>query len=161
MLQRYLEEMTAYTEGVLSNTQHHGNNDRETTDDSGVAATGEILFEVLLSGSTSFLTSDMKAMPPAPPPSATTDPSTEEEQPPNHRPFQSFMHQIFNHGPFVLDIRLLPAVLNKIPHGKRDEFTHARHTAITRRLRLFSAEGYSLRTKLFSKPRQTDIVVFC
>ena len=164
MLQRYLEEMTTYTEGVLSSIQQKGHNCEETRD-GAVAGLGGILFEVPASalglepsGSTLSLTSDMKAALPATRPSATADSPTEEHSP-SRRPFQSITHQIFIHGPFVLDIPLQPAVLNKVSHGERDEFTHARYTAVACRPRLFCAEGYSLRASLFSKPRRTDILL--
>lgn len=62
-------------------------------------------------------------------------------------------------GNLVLDCPVPPKLLNQLPHGERDEFTHMRYTAATCDPNDFYEENFTLRQKLFSKPRHTEIFV--
>ena len=62
-------------------------------------------------------------------------------------------------GNLVIDIPLPPAVLLKVPHGERDEFTHVRYSAVTCQAQSFSDKKYTLRASLFAKPRVTDVLL--
>ncbi len=62
-------------------------------------------------------------------------------------------------GNLVLDCPIPPKLLNQLPHGERDEFTHMRYTAATCDPSDFYNENFTLRQKLFSKPRQTELFI--
>ncbi|KAH7025783.1 chitin synthase 3 [Microdochium trichocladiopsis] len=62
-------------------------------------------------------------------------------------------------GNLVLDCPVPPRLLNQLPHGERDEFTHMRYTAATCDPNDFYTENFTLRQKLFSKPRHTELFI--
>lgn len=62
-------------------------------------------------------------------------------------------------GNLVLDCPVPPKLLNQLPHGERDEFTHMRYTAATCDPNDFKADNFTLRQRLFSKPRQTELFI--
>ncbi|KAK3327412.1 glycosyltransferase family 2 protein [Cercophora scortea] len=62
-------------------------------------------------------------------------------------------------GNLVLDCPIPPKLLNQLPHGERDEFTHMRYTAATCDPSEFYDSAFTLRQKLFSKPRHTEIFI--
>ncbi len=62
-------------------------------------------------------------------------------------------------GNLVLDCPIPPRLLNQLPHGERDEFTHMRYTAATCDPSDFYNENFTLRQRLFSKPRQTELFI--
>ncbi|KAK7746332.1 Chitin synthase, class 2 [Cytospora paraplurivora] len=62
-------------------------------------------------------------------------------------------------GNLVLDCPVPPRLLNQIPHGERDEFTHMRYSAATCDPADFYDENFTLRQKLFSKPRHTELFI--
>ncbi|KAI0472823.1 glycosyltransferase family 2 protein [Xylariaceae sp. FL0804] len=62
-------------------------------------------------------------------------------------------------GNLVLDCPVPPRLLNQLPHGERDEFTHMRYTAATCDPDNFYDENYTLRQKLFSKARHTELFI--
>lgn len=69
--------------------------------------------------------------------------------------------QLFN-GNLVLDCPIPPRLLNQVPHSQppeRDEFTHMRYSAITSDPAEFVAERFTLRQKLFAKPRHTELFI--
>ena len=69
--------------------------------------------------------------------------------------------QLFN-GNLVLDCPIPPKLLNQIPHVEapgRDEFTHMRYSAATCDPADFYEERFTLRQRLFSKPRPTELFI--
>ncbi|KAI4597945.1 Chitin synthase, class 1 [Pestalotiopsis sp. 9143b] len=62
-------------------------------------------------------------------------------------------------GNLVLDCPIPSRLLNQLPHGERDEFTHMRYTAATCDPKDFYDENFTLRQKLFSKPRHTELFI--
>jgi chitin synthase len=69
--------------------------------------------------------------------------------------------QLFN-GNLVLDCPVPPRLLNQVPHAQppeRDEFTHMRYSAATCDPSEFNAERFTLRQKLFAKPRPTELFI--
>ena len=62
-------------------------------------------------------------------------------------------------GNLVLDCPVPPRLLNQLPHGERDEFTHMRYSAATCDPNDFYEENFTLRQKLFSKPRHTELFI--
>ena len=62
-------------------------------------------------------------------------------------------------GNLVLDCPVPPKLLNQLPHGERDEFTHMRYSAATCDPNDFAVESFTLRQRLFSKPRQTELFI--
>lgn len=62
-------------------------------------------------------------------------------------------------GNLVLDCPVPPRLLNQVPHGDRDEFTHMRYTAATCDPNNFYDENFTLRQKLFSKTRHTELFI--
>lgn len=62
-------------------------------------------------------------------------------------------------GNLVLDCPIPPRLLSQLPHGERDEFTHMRYTAATCDPKDFFDENFTLRQKLFSKPRHTELFI--
>ncbi|KAK5105406.1 Chitin synthase, class 2 [Lithohypha guttulata] len=69
--------------------------------------------------------------------------------------------QLFN-GNLVLDCPIPPKLLSQVPHAQppeRDEFTHMRYSAATCDPKDFYNERFTLRQRLFAKPRQTELFI--
>lgn len=69
--------------------------------------------------------------------------------------------QLFN-GNLVLDCPVPPRLLNQIQHAQppeRDEFTHMRYSAATCDPADFYDERFTLRQRLFAKPRHTELFI--
>ncbi|CAK3951604.1 glycosyltransferase family 2 [Lecanosticta acicola] len=69
--------------------------------------------------------------------------------------------QLFN-GNLVLDCPIPPRLLNQVQHAKppeRDEFTHMRYSAATCDPSEFFDKRFTLRQRLFAKPRQTELFI--
>ncbi|ETI24792.1 chitin synthase 2 [Cladophialophora carrionii CBS 160.54] len=69
--------------------------------------------------------------------------------------------QLFN-GNLVLDCPVPPKLLANVPHAKppeRDEFTHMRYSAATCDPSEFFGERFTLRQRLFAKPRETELFI--
>jgi len=69
--------------------------------------------------------------------------------------------QLFK-GNLVLDCPIPPRLLNQVPHAQppeRDEFTHMRYSAATCDPSDFDGERFTLRQKLFAKPRHTELFI--
>jgi chitin synthase len=69
--------------------------------------------------------------------------------------------QLFK-GNLVLDCPIPPRLLNQVPHAQppeRDEFTHMRYSAATCDPAHFDEERFTLRQKLFAKPRHTELFI--
>lgn len=69
--------------------------------------------------------------------------------------------QLFN-GNLVLDCPIPPKLLTQVPHAQppeRDEFTHMRYSAATCDPKDFYNERFTLRQRLFAKPRQTELFI--
>ena len=62
-------------------------------------------------------------------------------------------------GNLVLDCPVPPILLQQNTHGERDEFTHMRYTAATCDPSDFYNENFTLRQKLFSKARHTELFI--
>lgn len=62
-------------------------------------------------------------------------------------------------GNLVLDCPVPPILLQRVKHGERDEFTHMRYTAATCDPNDFYDENFTLRQRLFSKPRHTELFI--
>lgn len=69
--------------------------------------------------------------------------------------------QLFN-GNLVLDCPIPPRLLNQVPHAQppeRDEFTHMRYSAATCDPADFYNDRFTLRQRLFAKPRHTELFI--
>ena len=69
--------------------------------------------------------------------------------------------QLFN-GNLVLDCPIPPKLLSQVPHAEapgRDEFTHMRYTAATCDPADFYDARFTLRQRLFAKPRHTELFI--
>ncbi|KAH9828421.1 Chitin synthase A [Teratosphaeria destructans] len=69
--------------------------------------------------------------------------------------------QLFN-GNLVLDCPIPPRLLNQVPHAQppeRDEFTHMRYSAATCDPSEFYDKRFTLRQRLFAKPRHTELFI--
>ena len=69
--------------------------------------------------------------------------------------------QLFN-GNLVLDCPIPPKLLNQVPHvepPERDEFTHMRYSAATCDPSEFYDDHFTLRQRLFAKPRHTELFI--
>ena len=69
--------------------------------------------------------------------------------------------QLFN-GNLVLDCPVPPRLLNQIQHAQppeRDEFTHMRYSAATCDPSEFYDRRFTLRQRLFAKPRHTELFI--
>ena len=69
--------------------------------------------------------------------------------------------QLFN-GNLVLDCPIPPKLLNQVPHAEppeRDEFTHMRYSAATCDPSEFYDQRFTLRQRLFAKPRHTELFI--
>ena len=65
-------------------------------------------------------------------------------------------------GNLVLDCPVPPKLLSQVPHGQgleRNEFTHVRYSAATCDPHDFFEERYTLRQRLFAKPRHTELFI--
>lgn len=62
-------------------------------------------------------------------------------------------------GNLVLDCPVPPVLLQQVNHGERDEFTHMRYSAATCDPNDFFDNDFTLRQKLFSKPRHTELFI--
>ncbi|KAK4219580.1 chitin synthase 3 [Rhypophila decipiens] len=92
-----------------------------------------------------------------------SDPFHDNPQPPtNNAPikrWKTVKQVLLYQGNLVLDCPIPPKLLNQLPHGERDEFTHMRYTAATCDPADFYVERFTLRQKLFSKPRHTELFI--
>ena len=69
--------------------------------------------------------------------------------------------QLFN-GNLVLDCPIPPKLLSQVPHAappERDEFTHMRYSAATCDPSEFYDHRFTLRQRLFAKPRDTELFI--
>ncbi|KAK3714481.1 hypothetical protein LTR37_007787 [Vermiconidia calcicola] len=69
--------------------------------------------------------------------------------------------QLFN-GNLVLDCPVPPRLLNQVQHAQppeRDEFTHMRYSAATCDPSEFYDKRFTLRQRLFAKPRHTELFI--
>ena len=70
--------------------------------------------------------------------------------------------QLFN-GNLVLDCPVPPRLMNQLDRGpnpaKRDEYTHMRYSAATCDPEFFYDDRFTLRQKLFSQPRHTELFI--
>ncbi|KAI9712210.1 MAG: hypothetical protein M1812_006945 [Candelaria pacifica] len=69
--------------------------------------------------------------------------------------------QLFN-GNLILDCPIPPKFLQQVPHAEppeRDEFTHMRYSAATCDPSDFFEERFTLRQRLFAKPRHTELFI--
>ncbi|RYP16039.1 hypothetical protein DL765_005355 [Monosporascus sp. GIB2] len=92
------------------------------------------------------------------------DPRHEQQQPPQQptgglRRWKTVKQVLLYRGNLVLDCPIPPKLLSQLPHGERDEFTHMRYTAATCDPNDFYEENFTLRQRLFSKPRHTELFV--
>jgi chitin synthase len=62
-------------------------------------------------------------------------------------------------GNLVLDCPVPPVLLQQNPHGERDEFTHMRYSAATCDPNDFYDHDFTLRQRLFTKPRHTELFI--
>lgn len=89
------------------------------------------------------------------------DPS--QQQPQNGggglRRWKTVKQVLLYRGNLVLDCPVPPKLLKQVPHGERDEFTHMRYTAATCDPSEFYEQNFTLRQKLFSKPRHTELFI--
>ncbi|KAH7325805.1 chitin synthase-domain-containing protein [Stachybotrys elegans] len=89
--------------------------------------------------------------------------SEPEQQPmlpgPGIRRYKTVKQVQLYRGNLVLDCPVPPVLLQQNPHGERDEFTHMRYTAATCDPSEFYNENFTLRQKLFSKPRHTELFI--
>ncbi|KAK1780808.1 chitin synthase-domain-containing protein [Copromyces sp. CBS 386.78] len=92
-----------------------------------------------------------------------SDPYHDEPQPPtNNAPikrWKTVKQVLLYRGNLVLDCPIPPKLLNQLPHGERDEFTHMRYSAATCDPSEFYEANFTLRQKLFSKPRHTELFI--
>ncbi|KAI2638754.1 glycosyltransferase family 2 protein [Hypomontagnella submonticulosa] len=88
----------------------------------------------------------------------TDDPHREQKAAPIKR-WKTVKQVLLYRGNLVLDCPVPPRLLNQLPHGERDEFTHMRYTAATCDPNDFYTENFTLRQKLFSKPRHTELFI--
>jgi hypothetical protein len=154
LLQRYLEEMTTYTEGMLSSVEPSDGYALEAAD-SEMAA-----LERFLNESEESSEVDTQLTPPAST-SATVERIQVQQSPVESRQKAEGKYPLFS-GPLIIDIPLPQQTLWKFPHAQapnRDEFTHVRYTAVTCDPKIFKEKGYSLRAGLFTKPRATTLLL--
>ncbi|QSZ36765.1 hypothetical protein DSL72_006648 [Monilinia vaccinii-corymbosi] len=89
-------------------------------------------------------------------------PSPTESPVPQLRRYRTVKEvQLFN-GNLVLDCPIPPKLLNQVNHApppERDEFTHMRYSAATCDPSEFVEERFTLRQKLFAKPRHTELFI--
>jgi chitin synthase len=75
------------------------------------------------------------------------------------RRYKTVKQVVLYRGNLVLDCPVPPVLLQQVPHGERDEFTHMRYTAATCDPSDFYDCNFTLRQKLFSKPRHTELFI--
>jgi hypothetical protein len=56
---------------------------------------------------------------------------------------------LFYRGNMILDIPVRPDILERVPHGIRDEFTHLRYSEVTCSPLDLDTNNFTLRTRLF------------
>ncbi len=84
----------------------------------------------------------------------------QQQQPgPGIKRWKTVKQVLLYRGNLVLDCPVPPVLLNQLPHGERDEFTHMRYTAATCDPSSFYEENFTLRQRLFSKPRHTELFI--
>jgi chitin synthase len=92
-----------------------------------------------------------------------SDPYHDNPQPKtNNQPikrWKTVKQVLLYRGNLVLDCPIPPKLLNQLPHGERDEFTHMRYSAATCDPSEFYENNFTLRQKLFSKPRHTELFI--
>ena len=102
-------------------------------------------------------------------PNPHTLPSEYDGQPPGTTPSPAPIRrwktvkevQLFN-GNLVLDCPIPPKLLSQVPHAEppeRDEFTHMRYSAATCDPSEFYDARFTLRQRLFAKPRHTELFI--
>ncbi|KAF4462070.1 hypothetical protein FALBO_11125 [Fusarium albosuccineum] len=69
------------------------------------------------------------------------------------------MKQLTFGGNLILDLPVSPSILNYVPHGERDEFTHCRFSPVTCDPLFFAGDQFTLRPLLFAKRRDIKIVL--
>ena len=87
---------------------------------------------------------------------------TPQPAPPGIRRWKTIKSVNLFQGNLVLDCPVPPRLLDQVPHApppERDEFTHMRYSAATCDPADFYNERFTLRQKLFSKPRHTEIAI--
>ncbi|KAI0383303.1 glycosyltransferase family 2 protein [Hypomontagnella monticulosa] len=89
----------------------------------------------------------------------TDDPHREQQKAAPIKRWKTVKQVLLYRGNLVLDCPVPPRLLNQLPHGERDEFTHMRYTAATCDPNDFYSENFTLRQKLFSKPRHTELFI--
>ncbi|CAJ2502227.1 Uu.00g096210.m01.CDS01 [Anthostomella pinea] len=93
-----------------------------------------------------------------PPESYSDDPRQQQPAAPIKR-WKTVKQVLLYNGNLVLDCPVPPRLLNQLPHGERDEFTHMRYTAATCDPNNFYDERFTLRQTLFSKKRHTELFI--
>jgi hypothetical protein len=154
MLQRYLEEMTTYTEDMLSSVDHEGDPALDVADEEMAALERFLNDQDESSKAGTQLT-------PAASTGAVAEPPQVQQLPVGIPQKGEGKYSLFS-GNLVIDIPLPQDSLSRFPHapnGGHDEFTHVRYTAVTCDPDLFYEKGYSLRSGLFTKPRTTDLLL--
>ncbi|KAI0847379.1 glycosyltransferase family 2 protein [Daldinia vernicosa] len=87
------------------------------------------------------------------------DPNRQQQQGAGIKRWKTVKQVLLYRGNLVLDCPVPPRLLNQLPHGERDEFTHMRYSAATCDPNDFYNENFTLRQKLFSKPRHTELFI--
>jgi hypothetical protein len=162
ILNRYLEEMTTYTECAIDSIGGGGDSDSEyLRSDTHLEAPQPPAENHR--GSTypeSPSQSSQTAPSPTSPPRGPSNPNFDLVRRVSPSPKTMPNHIILFRGPLVLDIPVPKVILHKVPHGERDEFTHVRYTTVTCEPDHFAAkEEYALRQSLFAKPRRTAMLL--
>ncbi|KAL3963199.1 hypothetical protein ACCO45_000203 [Purpureocillium lilacinum] len=86
-------------------------------------------------------------------------PQQQQQMGPGIKRWKTVKQVLLYRGNLVLDCPVPPILLQQNPHGERDEFTHMRYTAATCDPSDFYNENFTLRQKLFSKPRHTELFI--
>lgn len=92
-------------------------------------------------------------LPPAQPP------QPQQQQAGGLKRWKTVKQVLLYRGNLVLDCPVPPQLLNQVPHGERDEFTHMRYSAATCDPSNFYENNFTLRQKLFSKSRHTELFI--
>jgi chitin synthase len=89
-------------------------------------------------------------------------PTPPPQQPSTIRRWKTVKEVHLFEGNLVLDCPVPPRLLNQVPHvqpPERDEFTHMRYSAATCDPSEFLVERFTLRQRLFAKPRPTELFI--